>query len=165
MNLWKKLCLCWRILREKTNSLMAHAIRELPSPNGDEMQELINDQILEIVLVFSTHGHGACSAPYASALIDRLLRFEPLSPLTGEDAEWNKIGEDTWQNRRCGHVFKDATGAACNIEGRVFVTPNGEPYTNRNSCVPVTFPYTPKTEYVKVDADGQPTAGGDHVPA
>ena len=42
------------------------------------------------------------------------------------------------------------------MDGRVFREPNGTCYTSRNSRVDITFPYTPTTEYVDVEAE----AGG-----
>jgi len=47
-------------------------------------------------------------------------------------------------------VFKDETGEAYDINGKVFREPSGSCYTSFESRVPVTFPYTPTTEYVDV---------------
>lgn len=41
------------------------------------------------------------------------------------------------------------TPTTYDTEGRVFCDPDGICYTNRDSRVDITFPYTPKTEYVK----------------
>lgn len=155
MNIWQRLKLCWRILREKPGNLMAHAERELPPDDGDAMNALMNRCLLEVVLVFSTQGHSGFSAGFAISRLEKLLRFEPLGPLTGEPSEWTEVGPGTFQNNRCSRVFKDAgrfNGQAYDIEGRVFREPNGACFTNRDSCVLVTFPYVPKTEYVDVPA-------------
>lgn len=150
MNLLSKLKLCWRILKAAPNAFTAHAERELPPPNGDEMQTLMNQQLMEVVLVFSTHGHSGFSAGYAVHALGKLLRYEPLRPLTGADDEWNDVGDGVWQNNRCGRVFKGIDGVAYDIDGRVFREPSGLTYTSRDSRVYVTFPYTPKTEFVDV---------------
>jgi hypothetical protein len=83
---------------------------------------------------------------------------EPLAPLTGEDDKWIDLTEfgcpPCYQNLRYGAVFKDAdqfNGQAYDVHGRVFRLPSGACYTNQDSKVLVTFPYTPKTEYVNVD--------------
>lgn len=147
-----RLGLCWRILRVQTGNGMAHALRELPIANGDEMQALMNRQLLEMVLVFTTHHHSGFSASYAICNLEKLLRFEPLGPLTGAPEEWNEVGPGVFQNRRCSRVFKNAEvfdGQAYDIEGRVFREPNGVSYTSKESLVPVTFPYIPTTEYVE----------------
>lgn len=59
----------------------------------------------------------------------------------------------THQNKRCSHVFKDKDGNAYDIDGKVFREPDGCCFTSKDSFVPVTFPYTPKTEYVDVPKD------------
>jgi len=82
-------------------------------------------------------------------LFERVARFEPLISLTGEDNEWYEVGEGTYQNKRCSHVFKE-NGQAYDIDGKVFREPNGNCYTSGKSRVNITFPYTPKTEYINV---------------
>ena len=152
VNLSKRIALCWRILRAKPSNLLTHAERELPH-GDDEMQRLMNDQLKEMVLVFSTHGHSGFSSGYAIQMLGLLLKYKPIGPLTGEPDEWNEVGDGVFQNRRCSTVFKSADrfeGQAYNIDGKVFREPSGACYTNGESRVPVTFPYTPSTEYVDV---------------
>lgn len=128
----------------------------------DEMQESICRHVLALLDVFTAEGHSGTTAPYTVNLFKKLAMFEPLVPLTGEDWEWVDVSEyggrddgPLWQNKRCSHVFKDANGAY-DIDGIVFYDwhtdeETGEKYkshfTGRESRVPVTFPYTPKTEY------------------
>lgn len=150
MNIRERLALAWRVLRYQPDNLLAHADRELPPADGDEMQEAMNLALREIVFVFGSQGHSGFSAGYATDALEKLLRFEPLRPLTGEPEEWNEVGPGWWQNRRCSRVFKDADGRAYDIDGRVFREPNGCCYTSSDSRVYITFPYRPKTEYVDV---------------
>lgn len=151
--------LCDKIMTEETGNLYAHALRELPvADDDDSMQAMMNQCILEMVLVFGTQGHSGGSAPYAIGALTKLLDFQPLRPLTGEDSEWNEVGTGVWQNNRCSHVFKDADGRAYDTQGRVFREPNGACYTGKGSRVYIEFPYTPKIEYVDVDADGKEIA-------
>ena len=126
----------------------------------DEMQAMICDNVIELLKTFSDQGHSGTSAPYAIELFTKLAKYEPLVPLTGEDWEWVNVsnygdGSPHWQNKRCGHVFKDENGAY-DINGIVWYDwmtdeETGEKYkshfTNRESRVKVEFPYTPKTEY------------------
>jgi hypothetical protein len=86
----------------------------------------------------------------AISLFEKVARFEPLTPLTGDDDEWMEVGDGMFQNIRCSHVFKNKDGAY-DIDGRIFREPNGSCYTNGKSRVPVTFPYTPSREYVDVE--------------
>lgn len=148
--------LCAAIMREEPGNLYAHAVRELPDAGDDEMQQCMNECILQMVLVFSSQGHSGGSAPYAIGALTKLLAFEPLRPLTGEDSEWNEVDTDMWQNNRCSHVFKDADGRAYDIDGRIFREPNGACYTGKGSRVYIEFPYTPSREYIDVDAEGNP---------
>jgi hypothetical protein len=128
----------------------------------DEMQEAICKHVLKLLKLFSKEGHSGSSAPYAINLFSTLAKFEPIVPLTGEDWEWNDVseyggreGDPLYQNKRCSRVFKDSKGAY-DIDGIVWYDwsideKTGERYksyfTNRDSRVLVTFPYTPKTEY------------------
>lgn len=133
-------------------------LARIDADGADGMQNLMNEHILKMVQVFADEGHSGFSASYAVAVLEKLLRFEPLSPLTGSDDEWNEVGEGVLQNRRCSHVFFE-DGQAYDIEGKVFREPSGVCFTSRDSRVPVTFPYTPSREYIDVpasDSDGSP---------
>ena len=104
--------------------LVEYAKSELERIGKDEdgMQEVMNRDILEIVEKFSEQGHSGFSASYALSVLERLLRFKPISALTGDESEWNEIsnvkdGITTYQNRRCSSVFKDvdSSGKIVNI--------------------------------------------------
>lgn len=146
------------------SSLLAHARAEFQAAKWmdakgnyiDEMQASICEHVLDLLRVFSDEGHSGTTAPYTVNMFKKLAMFEPLVPLTGEDWEWNEVGAGTFQNKRCSRVFKQADrfdGQAYDIEGKVFREPNGSCYTSADSRVPVTFPYTPKTEYVDVTGE------------
>jgi hypothetical protein len=123
--------------------------------SGDEMNDAMCEHILKMVNVFAEEGHSGFSANYAINILQKLLRFEPLSPLTGEDDEWKLCkynDRETYQNKRFSRVFKEGKdGQAYDMQGKVFVEPNGASYTSRDSRVYIEFPYTPKTEYVNVE--------------
>jgi hypothetical protein len=134
----------------------------------DEMQEAICRHVLALLDVFNDEGHSGSSAPYAINLFKTLAMFEPIAPLTGEDWEWTDVSDlggrndsKLYQNKRCGRVFKDETGAY-DIEGKVFyewyTDEYGEKfkshYTSRDSRVPVTFPYKPTTVYEEYIENG-----------
>jgi hypothetical protein len=141
------------------SNLLAHARRELSAIGYAPVEGIqedgpnlwIQQNIIELLEVFTTQGHSGSSAPYCIGLFTKLASFEPLGPLTGEDSEWMEVSEGTWQNLRCSHVFKDADGRAYNSAGRVFREPSGACFTSRDSRVYVEFPYTPVTEYVDVE--------------
>lgn len=147
-------------------SLLSHAIRELDAiglTDEDEMNGAMRSHLIRMIEEFSKEGHSGFSANYAISLLSKLLKYEPLSPLTGEDSEWNEIAKEMsgtnngtlYQNNRSGRVFKDDDGAY-DVEGKVFYDwytdeDTGEKYksyfTSIESRVPVTFPYTPVTVY------------------
>ena len=115
---------------------------------------------LHVLHVFDGEGHSGTSAPYAIRLFSRLASFEPLVPLTGEDWEWHEASPGVFQNKRCSHVFKQKDrfdGQAYDINAKVFWNWYREKefgaiskshYTGKDSFQPITFPYTPKSEYV-----------------
>ena len=152
-------------------SLVTHATDELDRlglKDGDDMDGLMRKHILHMVKEFADEGHSGFSASYAISCLKRLLEFKPLSALTGEDSEWNDVGEYMnegtvlYQNKRYSSVFKDENGAY-NIDGRVFWNwykdEDGKPYksyyTAKESRVPVTFPYEvpERPEYVYKQPD------------
>lgn len=143
------------------SNLVEHAKREFLAlgympieEEEDGPNKWIQENVLELLRVFSEQGHSGSSAPYCVGMFKKLAMFEPLGPLTGEDHEWSEVSDGVFQNKHCSHVFKQAdrfNGQAYDLNGRVFREPNGCCYTKNGSCVPVTFPYTPTTEYVDVD--------------
>lgn len=146
----------------------------LKENTGDEMNDAMRKHIIHMMEEFSKEGHSGFSAHYAIGILEKLLKYEPLSPITGEAGEWNDVseygaaGSMTYQNNRCSHVFKDGIdGQAYDINGKVFWEwaereldddEEGYPgirryksyYTSRDSRVYISFPYTPKVEYVEV---------------
>ena len=152
------------------NDYEKHALTEFRAAgwideNGrykDEMQGMICNHVLALLTVFSDEGHSGTTAPYAINLFSKLAKFDPIVPLTGEDWEWSEVSDGDkgkmYQNRRCGAVFKQADrhdGKPYYLDGKVFWEwykndddVNKIYFTCGDSQVPITFPYTPKTEYV-----------------
>lgn len=91
------------------------------------LQKEINKNIMEIVKAFAAGNHSGFTGLYVINIIEKLLRFEPLTPLTGEKGEWIDVGEGVLQNNRCYNVFKE----------------NGKAHINTNmGKVEIEFPYT-----------------------
>ena len=117
---------------------------------------------------FAEEGHSGFSASYAINILTKLMEFKPLSPLTGEDDEWNLVGDGHWQNKRCSSVFKGVDGSCYDIDGKVFWewqrNEDGQAvksyYTGYGCSVPITFPYTPPKEpiYEYRYSDAEPPA-------
>jgi len=126
--------------------------------DGDEYNAMGRNAILELVEKFAEQGHSGFSASYVTNCLEKLLRWEPLSPLTGEDSEWTLLeydDETRYQNKRCSRVFKDFDGRAYDIEGKVFwdwyTNEDGEKSKSYFACkesrVYIDFPYVPTTVY------------------
>lgn len=70
-------------------------------------------------------------------VLQRLIAGKPLSPLTGDDDEWNDVGNGVFQNNRLSTVFKDPRF----YDGKLAYdidNPDGP-------RVAIAFPYTPKS--------------------
>lgn len=149
-------------VKEEKSNLVLHAENELnimlarcEDEESRQMQIMMNNDILEVIKVFSEQGHSGFSAGYAISLLQKLLKYEPITPLTGNDDEWNKLdyGDDVkYQNKRCSRIFKNADGQAYDSEGKIFSDDGGESwYQSKNSRTYITFPYIPKTEKVIIE--------------
>lgn len=113
----------------------------------DGMQEMMNRDILEIIEKFGEQGHSGFSANYAIQVIERLLRWKPIKPLTGEDDEWSEalsFKDLIRQNKRCSSVFKYEDGHCEDIDA-IIVSDNGGHtwYNSGKFRKTITFPYTP----------------------
>jgi hypothetical protein len=99
-----------------------------------EYDGMIKDAVLDIIKLFAGQGHSGGSAAITIAVVSKLMQFQPLTPLTGEDDEWTEVQYGTWQNKRCSSVFKDAE-RAWDID---------QPTTGLHPQWPtIVFPYTP----------------------
>jgi len=125
------------------------AKKELSRIEHDEdgVQDRMDANILELLEVLSKQGHSNFTANYVLNMFDRLSHFLPLTPLTGEDDEWNEYS----QNKRCPTVFKDADGRAYNSDGKIFSNDGGKTwFTNKDSKVYISFPYMPPRHPEKI---------------
>ncbi|PHE64455.1 hypothetical protein COF68_06350 [Bacillus toyonensis] len=130
---------------------------ELNTNEGDLLQHSINRKALELLDLFNKQEHSGFTAEQTLRVFTRLAKQEPLSPLTGEEDEWQEPFEDgTQRNKRCGRVFRDNgdNATAHIIRAKLFSNDDGKTwYTNRSSSVPVTFPYEVplEPEYIKTN--------------
>lgn len=142
------------------NNYQKYATLEFKAAGWDlekePIQKSICDQIMKLLEVFGQQGHSGTTAPYTVEVFSRLALFKPLTPLTGEDWEWNEMDKGVFQNRRCSHVFKQPdrfNGQAYDMEGVIFEDRDGCRFINSESAVPIVFPYTPTRKYVKLDKE------------
>lgn len=151
-------------------NLIEHAKSELlalgytpASDNLADIDKRIQENILELIEVFSEQDHSGHSAAYCLKMFARLADFKPLSPITCEDREWSEVREDEgkkfYQNNRLSSVFKEGDSKPYYIDAIVWRNQEGVAYTggaldskgNRiSSSQNIRLPFTPKTFYIDV---------------
>jgi len=96
------------------SNLVAHARYELQAIGEDSQT---TEELLKVVQAFSDMGHSGGSAGVAIAMLNELLQFQNLSPLTDNPDEWLFHGADiwgaeggVWQNKRNGEAFSHDGG-------------------------------------------------------
>jgi len=99
-------------------------------------------------------------APKIAKLVENRLLKMPLAPIYQGEEEWEKIGKDKYQSRRCSALFKDGDTVYYN-NAIVWVDESGTAFTGEvngiTSRQKVKYPFWPKTFYVRIhyveDAD------------
>lgn len=96
------------------SNLVDHARRELELIGEDP--EFI-EHYIKVIRAFAECGHSGGSASIAIPVINALLRFKPLGPLTNNPNEWMKIdaaiwghSEGIWQCKRNPEAFSNDGG-------------------------------------------------------
>jgi len=97
-----------RLLEKKAvepSNLVLHAMRELDLAGNDED---FNASIIAAVEGFTTYGHSGGSSSVAIPMLNALLQYKNLTPLTDEPTEWMSVEMgDTpcWQSIRNPEAF------------------------------------------------------------
>lgn len=115
----------------------------------------LGEAVKELLLVFQKQGHSGYSAQATASIFYRLVKGEPLSPLTSAEYEWNEIQPGLFQSTRVSHVFINKNKEdqrPYTIQGKSFSDDGGQTYwTSRDSIVHFDLPgFPPKTEYLNV---------------
>jgi hypothetical protein len=136
---------------QKKSGLLAFAEQELARipKDSDCIQELINKHILDMVKVFCGGGHSGSTASYTINILDRLLRYLPLTPIEDTPDDWGEVSPGVYQHKRCSAVFKDKSvfdGKAYILDAKLFSDDGGETwFTNSDSREVIEFPYAVPT--------------------
>jgi hypothetical protein len=149
-------------VKEQKSGLLLFAEQELARipKDDDDMQEKINRHILDMVKVFCEEKHSGFTASYTVNILERLLRYLPLSAIEDTPEYWKDVGAGYYQHRRCSRVFKNKSqfeGKAYILEAKVFSNDGGKTwFTNSNSREVIEFPYTvpARPRRYLVDGDG-----------
>ena len=126
-------------------SIIESAKTELAAINfGDEDSKVMIEILEKFFGQWDSGDAVACVAP----VLMRLIKGQPLAPLTGADSEWHDpMGDGSMlQNKRCSSVFKDWRNEDGTLSGEVgsgtllvHDIDAPEPFA------PITFPYDPIT--------------------
>lgn len=92
---------------KQQSNLVDHARRELLLL-GTEPEEI--EGYLRVIQAFADMGHSGGSASFAIPVINQLLQFKNLKPLTNNPLEWMEVDEGMWQNVRNSEAFSDDGG-------------------------------------------------------
>lgn len=71
---------------------------------------MLGEAVLELVEVFSKQGHSGYSSGATAHIFNKLVNYEPLTPLTFGPDEWIKHEPNLWQNKRQPDVFTEDQG-------------------------------------------------------
>lgn len=153
----------------KDSNIVKHVRSEwaIVWPNGDEMQNMMKEHVLDMACVFSAEGHSGFSGAYALHQIKDALNFKPLGPLTGADSEWGEpyCDDGLCQNKRLSTVFKRGDGTCYDIAGKnspIYEEPDGCRW-ERGGRTEVTFPYVQEPRpVIKVNKQGDRIDGSFH---
>lgn len=152
-------------------------------PNDRPIVEEFATEIIALVKKFSESGQSGGSAPYVahaiSDTIKKLCLHEPITPITGDDDEWNDVSFDYgdnkkhYQNKRCSAIFKDVDDGVERFDyldalikkDKDGICWNGNFWLSREDFLTddsslkckksyiKSFPFTPKSFYIDVDDD------------
>jgi hypothetical protein len=90
-----------------------HAIRELEFAG---VEHDVRPSIIAAVKAFASYGHSGGSASAVIPMLNDLLNFRNIGPLTSHPDEWQHIEENiagdnlTWQSRRHSDAFSKNNG-------------------------------------------------------
>lgn len=115
------------------SNLVAHAKRELELL-GEEPSTI--EGLLKVIQAFADMGHSGSSAAHFTPIINSLLQFRNLKPLTDDPDEWMYHGEDVWgeeggvwqSNRRSDAFSKDGGKTYYLLDDRDKYDPNMRPF-------------------------------------
>lgn len=82
-----------------------------------DAENTMRRDILNIITLFASQGHSGFSGHYLAETVYKLMKFEPLAPISDEPDEWFFHGAEEsghkggmWQNKRQGEAFSHDGG-------------------------------------------------------
>ena len=132
----------------KNSTIYQHALRELRAKGMLGTAEPLAKSVLGAVMlsvdVLSDHAVKDVIPEHITDLLFKVLDHLPLSPLTGDEKEWEYKSPGLEVNKRCPRVIRE-DGVAYDTQAVMFEHPDGYQNFNAKSKQPITFPYVPIT--------------------
>ena len=82
-----------------------------------DYEGMLGNSVMELLQTFSKQGHSGFSAQLTMEIFDKLIRYEPLSPITNDPDEWSKVVDEIagpkkplWQSKRNPACFSNDGG-------------------------------------------------------
>ncbi len=143
-------------------------VKSQTDPDNRPIIEEFIPEIIALVDKFGKSGQSGGSAGYTagaiSSVVKKLCMHEPISPITGDDDEWNRCedmgNEPIWQNRRCSALFKNKDNICTYSDAIIWKTQTGSAWSGtarfengekiRSTQEVKSFPFEPKTFIINV---------------
>lgn len=146
------------------NEFLKLGYKPIEEYDQDNPDRWIQENVLELLEVFSKQGHSGFSAAYVINLFSKLAKHEPLTPIMCTGDEWSDIdeemGTDIYQNNRCSAVFKNGkNGKPYYLDAIVWRNQKGVTFTGTvlnskkeqiHSRQTIRIPFNSKTFYIDV---------------
>jgi hypothetical protein len=79
----------------------------LNSLSPESLSDVKDPDILKVLTPIIRHANDPVKTCEYIKVLNALLDFRPLTPLTGEESEWMEVGKNMYQNTRCASVFRN----------------------------------------------------------
>lgn len=115
------------------------------------MQKMMNNDVLELLKVFSEQGHSGFSASIATRLFYKLANHKLVTEVEDKPEDWDENG----QHKYISSVFKRKDGTCYYLYGTYFAEPDSDNFFYNGKCsrTNVTFPLKPsdlETKYIRL---------------
>lgn len=115
------------------------------------MQNMMNNDVLELLKVFSEQGHSGFSASWAINLFSKLANHKLITEVEDNPDDWDENG----QHKHIPSVFKRKDGTCYYLYGTYFAEPDSDNFFYNGMCskTDVHFPLKPsdlETKYIRL---------------
>lgn len=109
------------------SNLVDHAKAELEAVGQFKEDPAFAQSLVAAVAAFASYGgHSGGSAAVGIQMLNDLLQFKNLSPLTNDPEEWQEVTEGLWQSYRNSAAFSENGGKTYTVLGDTTVYTSDE---------------------------------------